>query len=1297
MVGLHVLGRLRQYGDLRAYRRSLMHEIGQDLALRLLPALGQLPLPIIDIDGTPCVLNTAVQEMALVTLAGASGSGRRLALQQLALRWAANDSSTPPFPALLVLPRLDDGHTLPTTLLLSWMQTVGQTAGARPPYSLLSRLRANAAAYDTSDHLSDWLLLIDGWEELSAERRVAWRTALIDAPRIWPELRIVVTIPHTEPAWLGFRALTVAPPSPPMIAQWIERLAPVEQCAALQSALAVDGHLHPLAERLYEIILLVWLKAETELPRTRAELYAHTLARFLQRAPDQLTHDPSVAELQLLAAYGEQPTTPIAWLVEEGTPTSRFIHPQIRRYFAARQIVAERRYMLLHTIGQTERDELCLLLVTMLDDPSPVYATIWGTGNPCAEDILTLGRCLRERSPHNPTWVLRVVGALAWLARNGPYRAIARDLLAVTMPALDTSLSVALNDERAWEFLLRLFDLLPSELSIPRLERLIYLDGTPEPLAWALADRLGGHQDAPPSDPPSTPQLLARWIYVYALRLPQQHHLLDLTIVEPALAVLAESNPGSARQQRAAAALLDNPDFLPPVRVAALAILAQSDHPTSLAVIERAVSDKDDTIRQGALDVLSRRDPLRAYATFSQIVFNQTADWEVRIDVLLHLGEMQDLGAGDLLERFAASAPLPLYARLQAITALARQAPGQARLMTIVADTRSPAHVRAAAARQLGTTGYLPAVSTLMRLLETSSTTGVLAQALCDSLGALGDLSAGPTLVRTLERAIDDSDLTVAAIRALGALGDREAIPTLSQLLGAEALTRLHRAVDLQQQQLLLETCLDTPTLPRPLARRVVAALASGTTSADRPTTLAELLTGEADRIRMTAAAALAAIGSSSAHAALLSALLDGTTGGATANVVAALCHDGSPESAAVLGYLLDEEQIDTLTHWLAVQQLEQHPEGEPILLRSLARTALDPFIRGALAEALGQRGTLVALPLLHQIVQTPDDDQHLRSQAIIAIGILDQPISEAPLLQVITNQDEPILLRGLAAEHLPDHLSTHACHILRTFLAEDQPPPALVAGALRALGRAHDHEALPLVIRYCQDSTPLIAEAAIDALIALNSPNKTPILEHIMQNPDADPTVRLTALGALAQLASDTYRPLLFTTIERESLPIQLQALEHIIATSITPDELIAMLADHTWPQPLRLRLLGHLSNLPNILPLLCHIIDDDEDNLALRTLAIEALERAWNQAAIPALIRVASRTSAHPSLRLRAIRALGVIGGTKAGIALSTIHSDRTQPTIIRDTALLALGCEEYDLATDRRNNAPSNNEKR
>src|SRR5215475_13110165 len=98
MVAFNAVGRLRHPNDLRSLRRELAAALAQDFALRLMPALLDLPLPISYPAGRPCDLVEQLQRVSRITLAGAPGSGRQLALRQIAHRWAASERAPAPVP-----------------------------------------------------------------------------------------------------------------------------------------------------------------------------------------------------------------------------------------------------------------------------------------------------------------------------------------------------------------------------------------------------------------------------------------------------------------------------------------------------------------------------------------------------------------------------------------------------------------------------------------------------------------------------------------------------------------------------------------------------------------------------------------------------------------------------------------------------------------------------------------------------------------------------------------------------------------------------------------------------------------------------------------------------------------------------------------------------------------------------------------------------------------------------------------------------------------------------------------------
>jgi HEAT repeat protein len=340
-----------------------------------------------------------------------------------------------------------------------------------------------------------------------------------------------------------------------------------------------------------------------------------------------------------------------------------------------------------------------------------------------------------------------------------------------------------------------------------------------------------------------------------------------------------------------------------------------------------------------------------------------------------------------------------------------------------------------------------------------------------------------------------------------------------------------------------------------------------------------------------------------------------------------------------------------------------------------LAQEDIDPFTRGALAEALGQAGATAALPLLRQLAIDTYGDAHVRSQAIIALGKLDDPAAEGTLIQIIRSTTEDDAMRGLAAQHLPSNLSADSQHFLRDLLRRERPPEALAAGAIHALGRARNREAMPLLLRYCQDGQPVVAQAALAALKDMADSSVVPVLVQISQDLHADAATRLEALGALLRVGGDSYRPLLRSALEQGPLPLRLQALEHLLGADPPSSELAGMLASVDWPLPLRLRLLECCTFTSASYPVLIGIVENQRDQVQIRCRVATLLGQTEHATAVNTLARLAIDPNEIPAVRLRCIEALGMIGNAEAGVALSQFVEHDAQSPALRRSAVQAL----------------------
>jgi HEAT repeat protein len=1257
---MNVIQRLRNHQDARTSRRRATGTLGQPLLLRLLPALRDVPLPLVDPSGTPTTLGATLQRTAFVTLSGQLGSGRGLALWQQAQRWGEAESG--PLPAPLALPLIDDDITPPEGLIALHLER-SRSSISRIPFS------------DPASDLSPWGVLVEGWEELPPPRREVWRSLLQQAPQRWPDQPLVVALPADEPAWPGFTALRLQPPDTATVARWLDLLAPSARREALLAALAPSGPLGLVSERPFELALLLWVAGSGRMPAQRAQLYEQALRDLLAAHPEaRLT----LAQLQALAAYGEPPGGALPGLIDPtpgGEP--RLVSPLIRAFLAARQLGEERRYDLLDLLPPQQRAEVARFAAA--NDPGPIYGALWRGGRPDADSLLALGQCLRERRPSNAAWTLRIIGALGVLTRDPLRSGEARALLDSLRPALDDALELLLahGDHATQQALPRLLELLPNDLLARAAARCAYHPAITPQAGWALADLLlrSGQAEQIPALTPDQPRALARWTYVQIMAGPQSRLALAGSDGR-ALAALVASDAGELRLLHAASSLADDHELPSAVRIAGLELLRRNSQPTALTVIDRACHDEDSLLRQAALGILAARDPDRAGHTLSRIALDRSSPAEARIAAVERLAALADESGLLQLARMAGDAGMPLYGRLLCISALGQMPAAGEHLQGLLRDTGQRTEIRGAAARALGQLRYTPALPIMLSLLNGAATPPALAEGVAAGLGMFDNAAAMPQLLGLLEQSASEFELTLATIAALGELGGFEAVEPLSSLLGDGALARLLSTIpDLDPQR--LGAAPELGGLPNGLTLQLEQMRLRAETNADVPTTLGEFLSRSADSIRAAAAQALSRIGGNNARAALLAVLLDGGSGGATDAIISALAEEDSLGGTEALGYLLTTAEADPMVRWRAVQRLQQHPNGDAVLLRAFKENSLDPFTRGALAEALGQRHVIDALPLLRHLADDPATENHLRAQVILALGLLDDPATESTLLSLLNNAEADPELRGLAAENLPSGLSDESRRLLRDLLRRERPPAPLVAGALRALARARDREAIPLLLRYSQDDPPSVAQAALIALRELGDDSVAPVLVRVAQNTSAEQATRLQAVGTLLKIGGEAYQPLLRIYLDYGTLPMRLQALEHLLDANPLLSELLAGLHNRSWPTTMRLRLLQHCARLPEALPALRTLLDTPDEERSLRWAAAHALTQTRDRGILPICARLALDPAADPTLRLRCVDALGQLAapGDGSGAVLSQLTDNPEHPPVVRAAALRAL----------------------
>jgi HEAT repeat protein len=1266
MVDRGVFSQFRRQRDRTAYRRQLTIAIESTPAIRALPGLLHLPLPIVGADGSLTPLRTALAQEPYATLAGRPGSGRRLVMQQLALYMARSRDGDEGLPALLDLPSLDDGTSAPAQLLDEYLR---QLPGDRQPPARLAFWRGESWLPATEGNRSRYVLLINGWELLTAARRDLWRTALLALPTRHAGVRAAVAVPHEEPAWPGFRALTIATPPRPLVARWLQGTCPAAVRVEVEEALAPGGRLQHCCERLFEVSLLALLAPSTGIPASRAALYERALAA--------LSTDTRLG--------GHDPHAPLG-------------HPQMGRYALARRLASEGRFALLAELPPPDRAETALLAAEIAGDAAPVLAALWRARHSGDDVTMAMGRCLRERATLSPVWPLRVACELALLAqaRPGPLREEALALLRGCLPALDAALAqVARRQRPARRLLTRLLRALPAELALPRAEAIAYGAESAESQAWIAADLLvgfGEHElrepttgDGPPTTspppvvgagslvpvrsqnpadfnhavkvessapgaPPAAAGPLARWAYVQALGGRERRAL----IRPEAAHALGASAAGATRLVAAGLGLLGDELLAGPARLAGLELLASCDTPAALAAIRGACKDRSPAVRDAALQALARVDPEGAQASLHHTISSGEVHWETRLEAALRLGERPGEDIDRLVTEQSGNESLPLYARLRLVHLLGPRTTRET-LLQLIAGEPYDAGVRVAAAGVLAASEDPARLAELPALLEDSHISAEIRRALCERLAASA-AARTPALIRALLRAIRqaidgvDLPLATAAVGALGRIGAREVFPTLRVLLEPDVLDRFLRALPARSAQAPAAECLENPQLPTALRALLATALARGLTPADRPTTLHEFMVAEVDRLRASTAQALGALGGQEAAAALRAALCQPACE-ATAAAAAALAAIAGP---AALCELLGGPQAPQAVRWQIVQHLARAAEGEGVMRATLGDDQIDTFTRGALVEALGRRGASSSLLALSALARDPDGDPHVQAQAVAALGMLNEPAAEVVLLRIFADPAFGEELRGQAAAALPHALSDEGRQALRDTLRTERVPGPIVAGALNALGRARDREALALALRYCLDERPAVVRAAIGALADIGEETVTPVLARTAQSPGADQMVRVQAIGALLRLSGHEYRLMLQPYLAHRSPLIQLRALDELSAAGAPVSELAALLADTSRSLPLRLRALERIAAAPAALAMLTALLTSD-DELQLRCRAAMALGAQGATEAAATIAAVAEAEETDDALRFRCIEALGRLGGGTAWQALS------------------------------------------
>jgi HEAT repeat protein len=592
--------------------------------------------------------------------------------------------------------------------------------------------------------------------------------------------------------------------------------------------------------------------------------------------------------------------------------------------------------------------------------------------------------------------------------------------------------------------------------------------------------------------------------------------------------------------------------------------------------------------------------------------------------------------------------------RLYALELLARRPHAAGILLPrLLQVKRLPDLLHAAIILKLARTGSLRAATLIGNLTLAEDVALIVRHSALVGLGQLARNATTHTpavgsLLAFLQSGSIDDELIITAIFALGRSNAAATVPAVAVLLAPTLTEQLHDAWNRQAPILAhiqVEQWLATEHLPTAARMILARILAAGTTVADRPGNLAELVQYQRERIGLAAIEVLLNLvktGGISRHhlpAILRRGLLPDATPAFSRTLVEAVQCCAEADDITALSELAEDRQLALEQRMLAFERLGM---VAPVALLNIRLMAAfdDPLMQVALIDSIGQRCDPDFIPILRQIAEQRGGPIHARCAAATALGRIPDTTAQAALTRLLTDHTSPEALRFAVAEALPRDLEPITRQALRTLLGSTTNAPRLTSAVAAALGRCRDRGALPLLLRQMQDEHVLVAVAAIEAIAAIGDGSVGPNLVGIAQYGRAGAGIRLTAVAALLQLCGNEYLPLLNEFLRSPLLPLRLEA--HRILANVDPenDLLTQPLADRTVPLLLRLWSLDLVAAQGNADPTVQAIAADPDEDLQVRLVAATWLKQSSHPDTIGVLESIIA--SAPPILAQRLIEIL-------------------------------------------------------
>lgn len=1174
---------------IRRVRSDLQSHIHSEPAVRLLPGLLQIPL-------VPAPLPDPVAILAHsggIALCGLPSSGRSLALLQIQARWADTGAGGPVIALNLTS---DDAPNLsPRALVAGAIHRTGLPAnyieGHRP-----------------------MIVLLDGWEELAPDRRAMWHSYAVAATS-WSVARVVISLPPGE-TWFGFSCLDLVAPNDDTLAAWFGLLLPSHDPTLILAALQCEP-LAALRNRIGDLLLLALIYPIIGLPISRAQLYEQAYALAC----------PILDNDNVEVSVGQA---------------------ALRHYRLARDLADGTDLSALPT---SEIAAIAPLAAGILDDPHPILDLLWADDERGPPILHALATCLRERPTAAVNDYLRLIELL--LAHGN------HDHDSVIMPGLPDMFAAASHGDQA-RAMRALGDLATSWPGHQTVGLLLHLMDHPDATAdlrWVAADLLAGAGLPIPASIAAIPAFadditLAARAYLLALTIPAQRQFLLDPALRPGLDALIAGAGGDQRWMTAAAALITDSHAPSELRILALSNAPESARGESL--IQQALSSHSTALRRSALAALHSRSADDTLRLLTAALADSGSDENVLGDLLATVAQLPQREATGLIARYALSEQCGPALRITALCLFAKRLGCAPLLQRFLAVEHMPASLRAAAARLLGTTREHTAVPLLRRILL-STHAPILRRSAADGLAHLARVpisreAAIASLIAAIAQPDLDATLTARIAAALGAAGATQAIPALTTLLdpgrpAALRATWLAAIPELDRTPTSL-----WPTIAHDPSTRAVLLdnLASGETSADPPSSLDELVCGQAERVAIAAAEALATLAEQRPTLArdlcvrIRQAILNTPGPHAPVSILRALARAAGTHAPDELEAILNARASTPTLHWAAIDQLGRTSQAAAWLLERLRSGGDDIFTRGKLADILGELGELNAIPILCAIATDPAGDPHLRLCAIGALGRFGTGDVSTALLPIIKDSSASPSLRAAAITALSHPLANDAYDTLHQFARAEGTAHSIAIAIGQSFARVGEREILPLLLRGAQSTQPQESIAAISAIADLGDQSAVSLLVRISQSATVVPGVRLAAINALLQLEGSTHLPLLHAYLESPVPPLRIMAHQILAQTDPNDWHLIEPATDVIAPLALRLLALERLITQSLTLDMLYATLKHPDEPPQLRLGIAGALGRTA-QAESARVLHATLESGAPPLLRRRCITVIG------------------------------------------------------